>query len=77
MPEWVGADCQGGMAGVGTGAWRFRVGRFVVMPNHVHASVSLQPDDAECLSPVVTPGRDFGPREAGSLSVLVGAYSRR
>lgn len=46
---------------------------FVVMPNHVHAIIWLQPLDAPA-SDRETHARAFGDPIAGSLSVLVGAY---
>ena len=74
--------CLNGLGQIASAAWPalaqrhgdFVLDAFVVMPNHVHALVWLQSNDANCVAPLVTPGRDFGPREAGSLSVLVGAY---
>jgi putative transposase len=51
----------------------FGLDAFVVMPNHVHALLWLQPGDEH---PLVarTPHRTFGGRPASSLPVLVGAY---
>lgn len=52
----------------------FVVDAFVVMPNHVHALLWLQPSVDGRPSMGSTPGRAFGGRDVGSLSVFVSAY---